>query len=701
MESELEKSYSVNDSQFTESQRGGFDDSIKFYESVHSLVIDNKTKKTYYRLVISKKSSVPQRYKNFIYIVGNHTPFGKFRGYSEDDENFYPYIEYDPQKTLQNILEGGFDDIFSDTVKCKTVFAIAAALEYCHTLDVSCRFIHPESIFYNKENNPYISNIGYSETILNAPNKVFNLNMTRTDNPIFHDNACYLAPELLKDPNAFSFQSDMYSFGALLLSLITRKKLFESNNEKYILSRINDNQYPKIEKDQCSPLLIDIVQKCLSKNPNERYTSSEVLEKLISTDKPLFPDCDMDTFSKYKKEILKNTYYHIEDNKKISSREAFTIGSRLLKQKSNLENISFSDKKEIFEYFRHSANKGFSPAMYQYALLLDSKIETYVIKAVKDNQPFDPFYWMKKSISNGVYKAPIKYCEMYDRRGYHDIAASEYSKLSPKDEFCSIRSMIISNGQQNKHYYKRPIDKIPNLEVRLETELYEETEKIKYSLTQTKMGNFINKMAKLSKTYKSGKPLYYLAIFYKEGQIPESVRRGINGYLSIDTKIDDKRSILDFLGSSSAEVDDDEDIINEPITDEKRYKEAIKESANLLYEPAVAEYVILLLDNGTDTEENKIKEATDLLNKFFNTFRCLNDYSRIRIQHARAKLLEVNGKRQNNQELVKNALRLYKEAADGGLVAGVADYLRLYNESDDKNDILIKYYQKRLDNFNK
>ena len=192
-DSDLPPKYSLDEDKFAESESIDMDGSAIFYGSMHSKVKDRKTKKTYFKVEIPRDNiyNFAQRYINFIYIIGNNPPFGKFKGYSQDEKKFCPYFEYDPNKTLQNILQEDFEeDILTDTVKSETIFAVAAALEYCHTMGVSCRFIHPESIFYDDKNRPNLTNFGYSESILNSPNIAFNSKMTNLKNPLFQDMAC-------------------------------------------------------------------------------------------------------------------------------------------------------------------------------------------------------------------------------------------------------------------------------------------------------------------------------------------------------------------------------------------------------------------------------------------------------------------------------------------------------------------------------
>ena len=129
-----------------------------FYNNPSYYEIKDSHKKPFYKVAILLTSDTydyAQRYKNFIYIAGNKEPFGQFIGYIQNQNECQLFYRFNPNKTLSKLLKNDQKNILTDTVKSKTIFAVAAVLEYCHALGISCRFIHPESIFYDDDNKFY------------------------------------------------------------------------------------------------------------------------------------------------------------------------------------------------------------------------------------------------------------------------------------------------------------------------------------------------------------------------------------------------------------------------------------------------------------------------------------------------------------------------------------------------------------------
>lgn len=695
--------YQVDEDKFTESEKNTSDLNASFYNSSHTVAVEKKTNKTFIKIEIAKSNPYhfDLRYQNFILIMGNSPPFGQFKGYNEDENITSFYIQYDQDRSLQHVLDG--NDLWgkeAPTVKSKTVFAAAAALAYCHLIDVSCKFIHPESIIYDENLEPYIVNLGYSQSILNSDNTNFNERMTDLSNPLFKNISNYISPEMLKYPHSQPFPADVYSFGSLLYTIITGQPMFKSNNKSEILDLIQKG-HPDIQDGLCNQSLKQLVINCHTPNPDKRYTSSQILDFLISLKEPLFKDCKMAEYKEYQQKILRYIYYNQDISTNESDpRKLFVRGSCLLNKimndvdanRDSNQNASKDPNKDpttikldtimnICNYLSQAAQLGFTPAIYKYALFLDSNIYT------ED----DPFKWMSKAANAEVYNAMYKLGEMYDRKGLYKKAFQVYEKYKDYNTRCKINYGIAQKAPIQT-LLRQPIkiyeqNKTPS-EAVIEILLYSYLSPIRNKVTKETAEKFEEKIIQLSKKVMSGKPFYLLHVLYRDKSISVEVEKGIDGFLSLDPKNDkdENKFFASSMNPSSSNNDQDESNISQ---DDKKCLEFLKKAADRLYEPAVADYTIYLL------EQNKIKEAGNLLTKFFSRNKCKYDHSRARIQHAYAMYCEKKGKLDNNPILIKKALRIYKESADVGFIRSNADYVRLYQEREDPNIMIIKYYSKR------
>lgn len=641
---------------------------IYFYDSIYYTRVryNNDILKNFFKVQISilhDSYDIHQRYKNFLYIAGNNQPFGESKGFIQDDINCCLIYKFDPERTLQKLLEKDEDSFLDDTAKSKTVFAVAAILEYCHALGIGCRFIHPQSIFYDEEKNPFIANIGYSDSILNVPNSTFDRKMINKDNSIFNDIEDYVIPELYEKLNAYSFSADVYAFGTLL---------------------------KKIGKDGRNKVITNIIKKCHSLT----ITSSEILKTLVeSGDTPLFEGCDMEQYEAYKERIL-NNMCQTTDLEPIGDdpKSLFVNASRLLNQN---EILTPEIKENILNMLISAVTPGekskempFIPAVYMLANFLESNNDTFIYDINISDKNYDPIHWMEIALKGGVFEAPFKLAEMYNRRGLFNLSKEVYNRFdTPRNiENCLCYLMANYNNKDklnrvaNNLEYKR----IP--EFFLQRKISEKLINLSNEINISTISTFVSEMTELCQIdkakgknpipqYITGKPLYLISVLYRDGMISEKVINGIDGMVPSPAVESKKVDLSEY----------------EKYKDEDKRIEYLKKSADLLYEPAVAEYVEYLLDN-EEVDETKIKYAERIINDFFSKENCKDDCSRLKIRHAYAKLLEKKGDK-------KMALRIYKESADRGYIKSHVDYLRLYEDEPDKNPLIIKYYQNRKKRF--
>lgn len=94
----------------------------------------------------------------------------------------------------------------------------------------------------------------------------------------------YIAPEIVTDPNALSPAVDLYALGAVGYYLLTGKRVFEAKTavEILVLHRTATPKRPSEVADVVVPReLEDIIMKCLSKNPKDRYPSARALAEAL------------------------------------------------------------------------------------------------------------------------------------------------------------------------------------------------------------------------------------------------------------------------------------------------------------------------------------------------------------------------------------------------------------------------------------
>jgi serine/threonine protein kinase len=78
-----------------------------------------------------------------------------------------------------------------------------------------------------------------------------------------------MAPELFDEPRCVDIRADIYSFGIMLYEMITGSWPFDEATEE--LERLHKTQ-PLPQLPRTNPPLADVIQKCLSKQPEARFS---------------------------------------------------------------------------------------------------------------------------------------------------------------------------------------------------------------------------------------------------------------------------------------------------------------------------------------------------------------------------------------------------------------------------------------------
>ena len=129
--------------------------------------------------------------------------------------------------------------------------SILNGLEYMHN-----NIIHrdPNNILIDKNNNIKISDFGLATNI-------YQLNYDAVGT------IEYIAPEVLST-NLYSFKSDLYSFGIILLDIFVQ---FNTTMEKILV--IKDIQNNRKNKNiKINDYLLNIIKNLLDNNPKKRYS---------------------------------------------------------------------------------------------------------------------------------------------------------------------------------------------------------------------------------------------------------------------------------------------------------------------------------------------------------------------------------------------------------------------------------------------
>lgn len=247
--------------------RGGMGIVYKAYDTklertVALKVLLNKglTEKQIQRFVLEAKATAKLKHPNIveIYDIGK-TP-----------ENYFT-MEYIEGKTISSLVSQNKIKI---TQAAKIIKKVAEALHYAHKNGIIHRDIKPSNIIIDKNGEPKIMDFGLVKVVDNK--EQLSLSGEAIGTP------SYMSPEQA-DCKKVTKESDIYSVGATLYEILTKRPPFQGATNYNIIYQIfeNDPIRPRLLNPDTPKDLENICLKCMHKKPEKRYKNGRLLAQDI------------------------------------------------------------------------------------------------------------------------------------------------------------------------------------------------------------------------------------------------------------------------------------------------------------------------------------------------------------------------------------------------------------------------------------
>lgn len=205
---------------------------------------------------------------------------GAFHAEDSKTELNYIVMEYIKGPSLKDYLSSKTLSI-SDTLKIAE--RIARGLAAAHKLDIVHRDIKAENIIINEDGEPKILDFGLAKplgTLFSGEDteQTVTASDDLTQEGKIVGTVTYMSPEQARGER-IDARSDIFSFGILLYKMFTGEYPFDGGDRVSTIARILEVRHEPIRrKNAAIPAELErIIDKCLQKNPDDRYQDSRDL----------------------------------------------------------------------------------------------------------------------------------------------------------------------------------------------------------------------------------------------------------------------------------------------------------------------------------------------------------------------------------------------------------------------------------------
>ena len=195
----------------------------------------------------------------------------KIYGAAEDKNNFYMEMEYCSSGDLSHCLWPNRGCNYLEKVIKAVSTQLLIGLKILHNNGIVHCNLKPSNILIDEFGNARICDFKKALIINEMTNEDIRKNKTAMT-------PCYTAPELFNSDGEYSFKTDLWALGCIMYEMaVGQVPFFDVVVNNLILKIINDDvNFNKKQFNKYSEEFMDVLQKLLEKDPNQRPSWGEI-----------------------------------------------------------------------------------------------------------------------------------------------------------------------------------------------------------------------------------------------------------------------------------------------------------------------------------------------------------------------------------------------------------------------------------------
>ena len=209
----------------------------------------------------------------------NHPNIISIYDVGRDGATSYIAMELVDGKTLRALLEAGPLGI-KKALQIAT--QIADGLAKAHAAGIVHRDLKPENVMVSRDGFVKILDFGLAKLLpsLDSSSEAMTAVTPGTHPGMVMGTAGYMSPEQARG-GEIDYRSDIFSFGSMLYEMVAGKQPFKcASTAQTLAAIIEDDPQPVAEANPKTPTPLRwIIERCLAKDPEDRYTSTRDLAR--------------------------------------------------------------------------------------------------------------------------------------------------------------------------------------------------------------------------------------------------------------------------------------------------------------------------------------------------------------------------------------------------------------------------------------